>query len=400
MLLVAGVFLGLGFLFGFTHWWSNPDPEGARYLLSAMSQVIGTVFVLTVAIMQAVGGSELMDIGKLVSRVEFKIAAGISFAGIFFPQVCLYFSLYCTWSAVCLGLSAANLLVIGWFVWRIAPEQAAAKSLSQFKKEALEKLTLGVPSEVMERIKRMAEIGKATKTITEQPQTTKDACTAIKDVTVSDKNNYNEIWKTAVDSLIEIDKALRKRKDFERSEEAVIPMLHEIADKSRFNESRGWPEFKKYLFQCLHDDIEKQRLDFDKPYDKNRRSAWESIKTLMQNVGTFSSFNATVWNELVDYIVKEFTEAIKSLKLVKEKHCKIIGLLFTIFCTPNRTEDVIQSDLTNQFKRMTNLLGITEQVFLVEYEACLSDVEYPFTGYDPNFKKDQLQKFKQRFLAT
>lgn len=254
MIIAAVLFIGAGILVAITDWFPNPDPENARYLLSAMAQVIGTVFVLTVAIMQAVGGSELMGIGNLVSRREFKIAAGVSFLGIMLPLICLYFKLFCTWSAICLGLAAANLLIIGWFVWRIAPEQAAAKSLVHFKKEAFEALNLDSPSDVIRILSKIAQRAKE-----KLPEAARDEdnicdeCKTIKDIILYLQNRSDEVWSAAIKLLIELDEMKR-----EGEKDHFIPYCstESLQEIDRTLTSVQYPRFKPDIIAALHSIIE------------------------------------------------------------------------------------------------------------------------------------------------
>ncbi|NLI99364.1 hypothetical protein GX441_12010 [bacterium] len=86
---------------------------------------------MTVAIMQAVGGSEGMPLNRLFKQPEFWTAAVVSLLGISAPLVILYSGKFCWSTAVCLGWGVGNLLVIGWFVWRVGSLQIVTKQLER-----------------------------------------------------------------------------------------------------------------------------------------------------------------------------------------------------------------------------------------------------------------------------
>jgi hypothetical protein len=285
----------------------NIKEDNARYLLSAIPQVIGTVFVLTVAIMQAFGGSEFFDIKKLTSQPEFKVTGTVSFFGMTVPLIVLYFNLFCIGPAVSLCLFVSNLLVIAWFIFSIAPEQAAGKSLSKLKKEVLEILRLGVPLDAIPYIVEMAEIGKSH--IKKDIQTTRYACSAVKDVTLDSVNRFPEIWNKSIELLIDMDKELRKNNKIAYSEEFTIHDMRDLSVRSKFKETKGWLKIKDYLFELFRDDIQNGKLDFDKPAKPDKLDAFMAIKDLIKWINQEQRFELS--EELRDSLIKEIKDAMK-----------------------------------------------------------------------------------------
>lgn len=152
-----GIALGgcLGILLG----GFNPDPDNARYLLSAMAQVIGTVFVLTIAVMQLISVSGKISPWGLFKRVEFWIPAIVTFCTISLALIFLYAWFFCIGVLVCLALGVGDLLAIGWSIVSMGTALAKPARLKALREEALQALSDRDLEVVVEKIKEAQAIG-------------------------------------------------------------------------------------------------------------------------------------------------------------------------------------------------------------------------------------------------
>lgn len=205
MLVVAGAVTGIIWLI--LRIQPNPDPGNAQYLLSTIPQVIATVFVLSVTVLQVLKGSEVGRVSRLLRSKDFIINAIVTLIGISAPLIVLYFGVFCEWTAFCLAWGIGNLFVITWFIGRYTPELVKAVSLSALREEALDKLKKRKPVAVVDIIRKMRRTAKEQMSL--HPQNTIDACGVIRDIILQYPYN-SEVWEESVKSLIEIHKEAKQ----------------------------------------------------------------------------------------------------------------------------------------------------------------------------------------------
>lgn len=407
-LFVVAVLVGVG-LFVLS-WKRLPDLDGknARYLLSAMPQVIGTVFVITIAVMQLVGIRKAREMVKLLSQGYFIVTAIVSFLGIALPLVTLYLATPPVMIAICLSFGLGNLLIIGWFIVRTVyakalllekeeePEKKTLaqelreKSLVDLKRRAIESLQLHISSnatEVITELRRRAieDLSKGK----EGKQIARDACVTIKDIASDRHNIFSEVYQKAARSLIEIDEVVRRDGDFDFFEKVTLPGLREIATKSGFKEDIGWSKIREHLFSCLKEDIEEERVDFKKPYGKGWENSWGVIRNLLRSVGGPEKHNWKVWNDLQELIIEIIKEAIR--KHQDKYLCPFIGITFNILMegAVNRGEfageeqkENFRQKLKSTMKQLAQAAEITPEELIKGREDCMISSDYSITDYD------------------
>jgi hypothetical protein len=376
----------------------NVNDDNARYLLSVIPQVIGTVFVLTVAIMQAFGGSEFMDIKRLTSQLEFKVTAIFSCLVMTAPLVVLYFNLFCIGSAICLSLFVSNLLVIAWFIFSVAPEQAMGKSLSKLKRETLDILSLGIPSDAIPSLEKMAEIGK--KQIKKNIQITKEACKAIRDVILPTANRTSLIWDKAIELLIDLDKEIRNNNKIDYSEEITIPYMQYLSVCSTFNETWGWSKIKDYLFELFRNDIQNGKLDFDKPISSGKQDAFIAIKNLIY--GAKQKDQMELFEELRDFLINELKDAMRK-EILRLKY-KIPAFVFifnaiveSFFVRSMRLDPKYKQKLERELSEFAKIVNepITD---LFSNEARSLIPKYQILGYDSKALYAEFAEIKKEYI--
>lgn len=360
-----------------------------------MAQVIGTVFVLTVAVIQIVGSSGRIPVTKVFSEWKFWFTAGISFLGIISPMIILYFNWLCRGTPLFLGWGAGNLLIIGWFIWRTAPLQARPERLKVLKEEALGALKERLNSIVIENLKEATQISREaiyrSRRYGGELIIAKDACGVIKDITTNKDNCFDEVWKIAVESLIDIDILIRGKGNYVFSETVTIPYLHDIATKSKFKEERGWLKIKEYLFRCFHEDIEKKRIDFEKGYEQNKRTALQSLRIFLSG----AKDNKERWGELGEPLIKELVESLKEGHLKEEHLCPIVGLTFNIIVEGAVRQGVFHAgsgrderinnfyeNLISKLSEIADAIGIGLRELLKDKKECAANRRYSIIKYD------------------
>jgi len=414
-LLVIAILIGGGVFVGAWLFNSNPDVESSRYMLSAMAQVIGTVFVLAVAVIQIIGGRKTIKLERLISQRYFQVTAIGSFLGIALPLTSLYFNwLYVdVVIALCLGLGITNLLMIGWFIVRItyakdlvATEKITSanelqdKSLIDLKRRALESLSLRISSNAMEVITELLRRAKENLSMgREGEQIVRDACTVIRDIALDRGNTFPEVSEKAASSLIEINKDARKERRFGISEAVVIPYLRILGERLRVQEYPGWFEIKKHILECLAEDIRGGRIDFNEPVrPSDRLTPLQSLRILLKSVKN----NKEQWEELKNLIIDEFVKSLKKGYLKEEHLCPIVGLTFNIIvegasaqrvferggfssAEVNRRLDDFYDKLISQLTRIADASSTSQKnlkKFLENKKDCVVNPAYSIIGHD------------------
>lgn len=402
----ACVMLGVGIALAILNRYVFPEginEQNARYLLSAMAQVIGTVFVLTIAVLQIVGSSSGVSASKLFSEWKFWFIALISFIGIISPMIILYVGILNVGTPIYLGWAAANLLLIAWFILRTAPLLAKPGRVLALKNEAREALEGKVPSVAAEHIVEAAKI--ACEAIEgRESLTAHDACTTIKYVATYKENKFPEIWEKAIESLLVVDKKARGR-EFGFTETVTIPYLHDIAAKSEYKEDRGWLKIKEYLFKCLHEDIEKERIDFGAKYEEGKRTALQSIRIFLSGARN----NKERWVELGDKIIDVLVRALNEGYL-KEDLCPVVGLTFNILVEGALVQGVFSKDVPGTEERIekyyenliSKLEGISGAIemdiieLMKDKENCVTNRRYSIIEYDQRAIKEKFDELMER----
>jgi hypothetical protein len=393
-----------------------PKDASSQYLLSTIPQVIGTVFVLTVAIMQAVGGSEGLPLKKLFGRPEFWVGAFVSFIGIALPLIILYTEAFAEWSAFCLFLGIGNLFVIGWFIFRIAPLQATTKRLAKFKKDAQEAISQDVSSDVLEIIPEVTNIGLEA-IGTQKWAIITDACKILKEIGIPQTGTpkYVSFFKGTADGLIRIDKEARKRNIFNISETYLIMYLIDILvgfmdnckKDHRFDEVLD--NVKEYLLECHRVDLQAQRFNFEKSYDpKNRNYLWALKRLLGVELGhkRWDKFE-----ELRDSILEEFKKPLRSGKLPAEYASHAYALIFNIFIeelfkNPRLSEGSEErNDYLEKLDKVSEDFAKAASISLKELldqetKRLINIGSYKIIGVAPDFVNPQFDELKKRLGVT
>jgi hypothetical protein len=225
----------------------DPDFDNARYILSTIPETIGTVFVITIAIMQMLGHLKLKE---FVMRPEFILSSLVTFLSIVSALMILYLNIFKIGTAICIGWSVGNLIVIGWFILRVATAQDIAgwlgqkeipyeiekgKSILDLRKEALDALDHNVPSTAQETIGILTQ--RALKLVPESNSNSGegkacDICRVLADIVVYDNNRSYETWMSAIQSLIKLDRTANDKGMSKFSQTCSLMSLRKIYQKT------------------------------------------------------------------------------------------------------------------------------------------------------------------------
>jgi len=245
----------------------NPDPTNARYILSTIPETIGTIFVITIAVMQILGN---LDLKKFVKRPEFLLPSLTTLICISASLIILYRNAFCKWTAICLGCSIGNLIIIGWFIVRVIRAKDSLRK-SQFedlppeelKERAMSSLQLYRFSTLVKIIKEYSRRIQKLFTGTQDDQSeARNMCFDIKQIALHEKNTFSEVWDVAVKNLFLIDeKALQENTAF--SVRTSFPLLHSVIRKlpianpfNRLWDAIDWEPVRDHYVNHLRKDLE------------------------------------------------------------------------------------------------------------------------------------------------
>ncbi len=226
-----------------------------------------------------------MPLSRLFKQPEFWTAAIVSLLGISVPLMILYSGKFSWSTAICLGWGVGNLLVIGWFVWRVGSLQVVTKRLARLKKELIDALKFDVPSEVEEIIKEVTVLG--VQAIPGHHQTVTDSCGIIESIVMRGFDVPCEVLTTGIESLIELDKAAKKTDGWRHlSHRKIIPAIVRLTKKGSYPlESIEWYPVKDYLLECLDVELWQNKIEFSEslknPTNESNATLW-AISALFQ----------------------------------------------------------------------------------------------------------------------
>jgi len=301
----------------------NPDPTSAQYLLSSIPQVIGAVFVLTIAVIQIVGVGGKESLWGLLKKWEVKFTFSITLIGITLPLIALYFKWFCVGTAISLGYLVGNLVVIAWLIWQLAP-LSAIKRLARLKKELEEAIELDLAFETLTILDEVTKLGL--QAISERNiAVLRDVCVTISGVATNETfrtKGLQEIWKKLADCLITLnDRAISTEATrdysyiillrFRRVALASIvikdPVTGKVTDYE-YHSTRAFEKILEYLFERFEEDLRAGRIDF---------------KELLETRPGFTQpgFSRDHFGTLLDYIIgySKPAEEINRLERYREK---------------------------------------------------------------------------------
>lgn len=315
----------------------NPNPGSSRYLLSTIPQVIAAVFIITVAIMQMPGGLTPKD---FVLRPEFIVTAIVSLLTIGSTFLILYFDGFCKWTAIALSFSIWNLLVIGWFIFRIVPAQSAGKlikpeqepileteTIDGLRDKAIEGLRLNVRSiacKIIQEITRRAK--KELKRKEPDELNLGRLCEIIHTIAINTNNRFSEVWRTAIESLIAINAIVRGKRlqDLIFSTNSFLTSFPVVHGRTGDEE---WTLIRDHFFRYFHEDLfsdldapaETKRIELERAKSHEEIDSLSAMSSLLlaasatRKKGLEEAFKK--WCEVQDKILEEFTKAMEEPKL-------------------------------------------------------------------------------------
>jgi hypothetical protein len=255
----------------------NPNPTSAQYLLSSIPQVIGAVFVLTIAVIQIVGVGGKESLWGLLKKWEVKFTFSITLIGITLPLIALYFKWFCVGTAISLGYLVGNLLVIAWLIWQLAP-LSAIKRLARLKKELEEAIELDLASEILTILDEVTKLGL--QAISERNiAVLRDVCVTISGAATNEtfrNKGLLEIWKKLADCLITLNDRARSNEATRDYNSIILSRFRRVAVMIIASKDLGTgedvnteyisPSFEitlKYLFERFEEDLGAGRIDFE-----------------------------------------------------------------------------------------------------------------------------------------
>lgn len=135
----------------------------------------------------------------LLKRCDVKFAFIISLIGIVVPLILLNFNFFFLSTTICLGLGVANLFIIGWLIWRLAPLVVTGK-LDRLKRSALADLKVNKYSDT---VKKSTEIGEQAVTHNEKGMII-DVIFSLESIVQSEDNNSKDVWEAYARSLVKL----------------------------------------------------------------------------------------------------------------------------------------------------------------------------------------------------
>jgi len=344
----------------------NPDPDNARYILSAMAQVIGTVFVLSVAVMQMISSSKKIRVNELIKSREFWFTAVAAAAGILLPLFILYSGCFCITTIICLGIAVWVLMVIGWFIYRMLLSQGRIAELRQLRDDAKENLdrayqTLQEQHEVqytnlavqekknifsarLEEAKELLGKAKGIALKKGEEDITQEAAEAIHSAAISIRGirGFDAIWKYAIESLVKLDEVSYKKALKDLNLKITSYLVSFVVRYARTG-ADDWELIRKHFFEYFREALLVKRIKLERAKSHTEIDYLSAMCSLLVSAsapaitamrGTYKSdigIWMERWEEVQAKIINEFTETIKDKKLRRHYQPeRVFALLFHI----------------------------------------------------------------------
>lgn len=429
-ILVSGLTLSLFKCIGILDNCWNPEPTIATYLLSAMAQVIATVSVLSVAVMQIVSGTGRISVDDLVRQGEFKVTVGVSAEGVLFPLFVLYSNYFCMTTIIALAYGTGNLFVVGWYIWRMAVVQGRIAKLRNLKKEI---------KEILEGAYQIVKEERASKSTQEQdekvrirkiriqeaidkmreakiqglesikksePLVAQEAALTIHSSVLSVRGieGFDEIWDKATRMLIELDTQAydKKMKKLNYNTSSYIASF--VVRYARIN-TDDWELIRRHFFGQFRKALMNKRVKLENAQSHTEIDYLSAMSSLLIAASAAKEYEK--WRDVQNACVYSFVDAMRNPNLRKYYPPeKVFALIFHIVTDglfifkKSKDQLSIQSRVTDM-QNLAKAAGYPTAVQLLEKaEPIIRELKYKVKSTDwvlkeqPEWINNQLSVFK------